>query len=365
VTTVYGSCADCGRPRKPGAAFCECGALLDYSASEVDERTDERRSGGVATIEATEHEWPPGPYVSTREPAVATAATSIRVVPCPNEECRALNPTTLLLCWRCQNPMTRGIEAEPPWSLRRALRLEKPPLHAGERERPRWSPIGKDGRTLRTVLAVLAILLVLTALVLGAVKAWGPAEAQAARWYGSSREALFPRFEPVYPSSVNPPRRTHAAHPAADAFDRNLSTYWQSTTPRQVWDKIRANFNPAAKEIDEVSVFAGDPTATTIVPESIQITFYRWEPRPSQHPDTCKVPSNRRGLPAGRPEHGAFCVTGIAKQFNLVNTPAEQRFSTGAQRDIGQVVITIRGVHRADNPKAKAALTDIEFFAKH
>jgi hypothetical protein len=366
VTTVVGTCADCGRPRKPGALFCECGALLDYSAPGTERRTDETTNGGATTgTTEQEHEWPPGPYQSTGEPTVARPAASMRVVHCPNEECQALNPTTLLFCWKCESSMARGAEAQPPWSLKRALRLEKPPLRAGERERARR----KDGRILRLALAVAAVLLVLAALVIGAVKAWGPAEAHAAHWYNASREALFPRFDPVYPSSVNPPRAKSPAHPAADAFDRNLSTYWQSTTPRQIWDKIRVNFNPAAKEIDEVSIFAGDPTATTIVPEAIQMTFYRWEPHPSQHPDTCKVRPGvsfkRPGRQSGQQERGVFCVTGIAKQFDLVNTPTEQRFSTGKQHDIAQVVITIRGVHRADNPKAKAALTDVEFFAKH
>jgi hypothetical protein len=282
----------------------------------------------------------------------------MRVVHCPNEECRAVNPTTLLLCWRCESPMVRGTEARPSWSLRRALRLEKPPLRAGERERPRRPLIGKDGRTLRTSLVVLGILLLLAGLILAAVKAWGPAEAHAAHWYSSSREALFPRFDPVAPSSVNPPRTSklsNPAHPPADAFDRNLSTYWQSTTPRNAPDKIRVSFNQAAKEIDEVSIFAGDPTGTTIVPQSIQMTFYRWDPHFGCKPN----------LPENRQQRGKFCVTGIAKEFNLVNTPTEQRFSTGKQRDVGQVVITIRGVHRADNPKARAALTDVEFFAKH
>jgi hypothetical protein len=354
MTTVSSTCADCGRPRKPGALFCECGALLDYSASGAEERTDEKTNGGEATIETTEHEWPPGPYQSTREPAVGKAATSMRVVHCPNEACQALNPATLLFCWKCESPMAQGVQAKPRWSLRRALRLEKPPLRAGERERSRRPLIGREG-PLRAALVVLAILLVLAALVLGAVKGWGPARAQAVRWFNSSRTALFPRFEPVYPSSVNPPRRTDPAHPPADAFDRNLSTYWQSKTKRQVWDKIRVSFNPAAKQIDEVSVYAGDPTGTTVVPESLQMTFYRWEPHPNQHRDTCKTPSNV----------GEFCVVGVPKEFNLVNTPTEQRFSTGTQRDIGEVVITIRGVHRSDNPTAKAALTDVEFWAKH
>jgi hypothetical protein len=261
--------------------------------------------------------------------------------------------------------MVRGVETKPRRSLKRTLRLEKDPLPAGDRERVR-RPV-----TLRTALVVLGILLLLAALVVGAVKAWGPTEAHAAHWYDSSREALFPEFDPVAPSSVNPSRRSklsNPAHPPADAFDSNLSTYWQSTTARDAPDKIRVNFKQAANEIDEVAIFAGDPTGTTIVPKSIQMTFFRWQPRQRRYPGSCKP--NKWGnligprVPEGQTAHGVFCVIDI-KRFDLVNTPTEQRFSTGKQTDVGQITITIRGVHRADNPKAKAAMTDVEFFTKH
>jgi hypothetical protein len=378
TSTAYGTCSECHRPRTPGAIFCECGALLDYSASGAGRAHDEPTAPGAGrahdeptapvVARAADFEWPPGPYHATHEPAVLSTS-ALRVVHCPNDKCKALNPARLLFCWRCDTPMIQGEEAGEPWRWRRVLRLEKPPLRAGERQRPRGPFISKDPRTLvRAGLIVLGLLVVLGALVIGAIKGWDAADKHASRWFGSAREALFPRFDPMSPSSVNPPRKKkdgkEIPHPAADAFDSNLSTYWQSTTPRQVWDRIRVNFKPAAKEINEVAVFAGDPTAKTIVPRSLQMTFYRWEPHPELHPDQCKVSRHLPPFPPLR-EQGAFCVTGIAQQFPLVNTPSEQRFSTGTQRDIGQVVITIRGVHRTDNPKAKAALTDIEFFNKH
>ena len=375
TSTAYGTCRDCDRPRKPGAIFCQCGALLDYSAPGGEHRAAGQTNGEadgqtngevVATTPPGDLEWPPGPYEATPEPN-GTAAPSLRVVHCPNDKCKALNPTKLLFCWKCGTPMAQGEEATLPWSLRRALRLEKPPLRAGERARPHKSFISEDPLTLlRAGLVVLGVLLLVSALVIGAIKAWGPSQHRVARWYGVSREAVFPRFKPVHPSSVNPPRTKDPLHPAAAAFDRNLSTFWQSTTKRRVWDRIRVNFKPPAQHIDEVAVFAGDPTAATIVPRTLQMTFYTWQPHPSLDPTECRSQPDPPHFPRRVPaEAGAFCVTGIARQFALLNTPAEQRFSTGHQVSIGQIVITIRGVHRTDNPKAKAALTDVEFFDKH
>jgi hypothetical protein len=52
--------------------------------------------------------------------------------------------------------------------------------------------------------------------------------------------------------------------------------------------------------------------------------------------------------------------------ISLLNTPAEQRFSIGTQKDVAQVVITVRGTHRSTLKKGtQAALTDIEFFDRH
>ncbi|MFL5927437.1 MAG: hypothetical protein ACJ77E_10935 [Gaiellaceae bacterium] len=375
MTASVATCRDCDRPRKPGAIFCECGALLDYSATNggapvaaaPNVNVAPVSSNGAAPATATKDlEWPPGPYAPMTEPG-ARSPVSMRVVRCRNERCQAFNPTTLVFCWKCGTPIAEGVEATPTRSLRRTLRLEKPPLRAGERAYPRKPFLGADPRTLvRAGLIAAAALLVAAALAIGAVKAWGPAWAHAARAYGVTREAVFPRYSPVHPSSVYPPRTTNPTHPAADAFDRNLSTYWQSTTPREVPDLIRVYFKPLAKQIDEVAVFAGDPTATTIVPRTIQMTFYRWEPHPSQHLDQCKPRLHLPHFPI-RPtyQEGAFCVMGIANQFQLLNTPTEQRFATGDRRNVAKVVITIRGVHRTDNPKAKAALTDVEFFDKH
>jgi hypothetical protein len=126
-----------------------------------------------------------------------------------------------------------------------------------------------------------------------------------------------------------------------------------------------------------MTVFGGDPTATTIVPRALQVTFYSWVQHPGGDQSRCTTPRYsgyvhtypaRLRLPLPPPprrELGEFCVLEVGKVFNLLNTPTEQRFSTGKLLNVAQAVITIRGVHRQDNPKAKAAITDIEFFQKH
>jgi hypothetical protein len=407
--TAFGNCADCGRPRKPGAIFCECGALLDYSVAAGEQPTNGKSNGNAVAAngdavadkgdasDAAELEWPPGPYQGLKEHTEGTTDRSITAVPCPNEKCSALNPKTFGFCWRCGTPMEQGVEAGPArgWSLRRTLRLEKSPLPAGERGRPRKPLLGKDPLTLlRAGLIVLAALLVLGAGVIAVVKFSRPAADHVTHWYGNGREALFPRFSSVIPSAVLPlrieqvpppvgrsPRSTRVcrpsavgqrhkvrwrkiSHPAADAFDRNLSTYWQSTTARDVTDQLCAMFNPSARRIDEVAVFAGDPTASTIVPAALQLTFFCWVPHPSRHRDCTSAETPRGKWKKGK-EKGKYRVTGVGKVIKLDNTPSEQRFATGLEQNVSMVVITVRGVHPENNKKLKAAITDIEFFDRH
>lgn len=403
TSAAFGTCGDCNRPRAPGAIFCECGALLDYSAS-GDGRGNGKVNGTAVAVaaapptppsQAADNEWPPGPYHRLHEHSV-TEAQPMRVVHCPNEKCKALNPSRLLVCWRCGTSMIQGEEAEeahPSRSWRRFLLMrDNEPLAAGEREYPKEPFLSRDPRSLlRNGLIAAGVLLLGTVLVIAVVKAWHPAYSNGKQAYAYSREKLFPRFTPHHPSSVYPtnvwtsaeieslrlgtPRQpgvqprplpkkgTPIPHPAADAFDRNLSTYWQSTTPRQVWDNLRVNFKPAIKQFTDVSVFAGDPTARTVVPRELQMTFYRWEPHPDLHTGDCKGNSSSH-FPA-RQSRGTFCVIGKPQIVHLLNTPAEQRFSIGTHENVAQIVVTVRGVHRTTSKIAQAALTDIEFFDRH
>jgi hypothetical protein len=390
TATVSGTCSKCGRART-SEPFCECGALFDYSvpvAAVAEPPPPADAADGKNGADTDAGEWPPGPFDPVHQRPATTGLPAVPVVLCTNEACGAANPEYASFCWKCGTALGRGGEARKRWSLRRTLGLERRPLSAGERKRVR-SPLFTGGR-LGAALLVVAVVVALAALAVGIDKAWRPAAHGVARGYDVSREALWPQFEPVYPSSVNPPRRpgpianvrlwrrhVNPLHPPFDAFDRNLSTYWQSATPRQQPDRIRANFKPAAPEIDEVSIYAGDPTGATIVPESIQMTFYRWEAHPRRSAFRALLPKlPPPAVPCPHPlrpprpyvgpwPSGAYCVTGVVKVITLENTPAVQRFSTGAQRDVSMVVITVRGVHRADNPHAKAALTDVEFFRRH
>ncbi len=365
MTSVEATCRDCHRKRKPDAIFCECGAFLDYSVTTGEQQTDAEPDGRAAdATAASDDEWPPGQHEPTSEPP-APPAGSTRFVHCRNETCEQLNPASGDLCWNCRWPIADGETSKPPWSLRRFLGLEKPPLRATERAHPPKPLLSKDD-PIRTGFIVTAGLLLAGALLIGAIKAWGPASAGATHSYGVAREALFPRFNPVYPASVNPPRVEKRGkkwvkipHPPGDAFDRNLSTYWQTRTPPGVPDKIRVTFNPAVHHIEEFVVFAGDPTGTTIVPTSLQMTFYRWDPNPPRESE-CEQRS-RAVFPVWL-RHGAHCVIGIEGPFELKNTPTPQRFSTGKHANVALVVVTIRGVHSNDNPKLKGAITEIEFF---
>jgi len=380
TSSASGVCGDCARPRRPGAIFCECGALLDYSTS----GNGHANGTAVAVAEAepppppspppsrddaASNEWPPGPYQALHEGA-RPERQSLRVVHCPNDKCKALNPSRLLVCWRCGTAMIQGEQAKAAGVRRRRwwlfFRQERAPLQAGQREYPEEPFISRDPKVLlRAGVIVAGVLLLLSALIIGVVKAWDPATAKAAHGYGWTREKLFPRFSPHHPSSVWPPRvkrnpktgRLDAVrHPASDAFDRNLSTYWQSVTPRAKWDNLRVNFKPAVDQFTDVSVFAGDPTATTIVPRALQLTFYRWEPHLTCNGDFPHFPVRVRGT---------FCVIGRPTIVQLQNTPTEQRFTLGLYQDVAQIVVTVRGTHRTNKPKAKAAITDIEFFDRH
>lgn len=383
TSAAFGTCGDCNRPRKPGAIFCECGALLDYSAP------SDSRTNGTSVVQAPEpepetaadqagdriaksNEWPPGPYHAQHE-HTKTEQPPLRVRECPN--CKALNPTRLLVCWNCSASMIEVDEAAEETRRRKwwlFFRRDRPPLRAGEREYPEEPFISRDPKVLlRAGLITAGLLLLLSALVVGLVKVWGPGTAEAAHGYGWTREKLFPRFTPHHPSSVRPPqglvmvrgKKLPDPHPARYAFDRNLSTYWQSRTPKNQWDNLTVYFKPAIKQFTDVSVFAGDPTARTVVPRQLQFTFFSWDPHPDLDPNNCKG-HNPDHFPL-RPSRGTFCVIGDPKLVDLVNKPTEQRFSVGLRKNVARVVITVRGTHRTTVPKAKAAITDIEFFDRH
>ena len=122
MTSVVPTCRDCNRPRKPDELFCECGAFYDYTVTTVEQRSDgEPKGKAVAATTVEEFEWQPAQYERTFEPT-ATPPVSKRVVRCRN--CDELNPRDIRHLLALQEAFGRGRRGEPPWSLRRFLRLE-------------------------------------------------------------------------------------------------------------------------------------------------------------------------------------------------------------------------------------------------
>jgi ribosomal protein L40E len=294
--------------------------------------------------------------------------------------------------------------------FKRAHRLEKDPLPAGERKRARDPFLGKDPMVLlRTGLKVLAIVLIVGVVLIGGLWAWTSAvHPQIMSFYASSREALFPRFKSVPPSRIwyvapsrcaaglsarpggqrrpvtptrravpnrftplrprrNPGRRPcfpiHSEHSAAEAFDKDLNTFWLSPTPRGSNDLLVVRFQPQAT-IALFTIYAGDPTGEQVVPRTIQMTFYGpaetvYYPAPVSYPAT-----GTQGPITGTRRRIYWPVAAV-REWTLLNSQAQQRFSTGDLKNIARVVITIRGSYANPDASARQALTEVEFFDKY
>ena len=294
--------------------------------------------------------------------------------------------------------------------FKRSHPIENDPLPAGERKRPRNPFLGK-GRMeiLSASLKVLAVLLIVAASCIGALWAWNSAiRPQIVSWYASSREALFPRFRPVPPAMIfytspndcvaglralpdqskkkvtpisraipkkfkplrqkkNPaPKRCRikSVNNVAEAFDKDLSTFWLSTTARTTNDRIVVRFKPQT-DIAAFTIYAGDPTGAQVVPQVIQMTFYGPEETVYYPPPTFYPPPKKRDgtLKTTRPR--PYWPIAAVQEWTLLDTQAQQRFSTGDLTDIARVVITIRGTHPNADPKATQAVTELEFFDKY
>lgn len=295
--------------------------------------------------------------------------------------------------------------------FKRSYRIEKDPLPAGQRKRPRNPFLGKGQMvSLDAWLKVLAGLVIVGAICIGGLWAWNSTiHPRVVSWYASSREALFPRFRSVPPAMIFytwpnkcvagvsarpgrqrkqvtptsraipkrfkplPARKNPAPKPCypikstnsfAEAFDNDLNTFWLSPTPRNTNDRIVVRFPPQTS-IAALTIYAGDPTGAQVVPQIIQMTFYGpaetvYYPPPVFYP----APKERDGTLKSSKKRLYWPVTAV-REWTLRDTQAQQRFSTGDLTDIARVVITIRGNHPNANPKATQALTEVEFFDKY
>ena len=121
-------------------------------------------------------------------------------------------------------------------------------------------------------------------------------------------------------------------------------------------------FEPA--DIALFTIYAGDPTGKQIVPEEIQMTFYGpaetvYYPPPTIFP----APKKGNTLPSSR--KGRHWPVTAVREWTLLDSQAQQRFSTGDLKNIARVAITIRGSHANANRKATQALTEVEFWDKY
>jgi hypothetical protein len=405
----------------------DCGALLEWSASPPEGargpgvgRTPWEDAGGASpgAQAATAEQAPPREPGREYEPPPEHAGDEVQEPPpmvgqlvCP--KCGSGNWPHVRFCRRCGAGLESASVAAPPprlpgplgsFLVGLAYRREKDPLPAGQRKRPRNPFLGRDPMVLlHTSLKVLAILLIVGAACIGGLWVWhSTLHPRVVSWYASSREALFPRFRSVSPAMIfytapncvagvaarpdgqrrqlTPTRRAipnqytpvratkrcriKSTNSIAEAFDKNLNTFWLSPTPRGTNDRIAVRFQPQA-DIAAFTIYAGDPTGEQVVPQNIQMTFYGpaeivYYPAPVLYPAPKKrentLTSTRRGL--------YWPVTAV-RDWTLLDTQAQQRFSTGDLTNIARVVITIRGNYPNANRKATQALTEVEFFDKY
>ena len=377
--TAERKCSACGRP-STGGLFCsysDCGAYLEWSEVPSEPAAGEKHDGAAEWSagdgRTDETEWPPG---KEYEPDLPVPEPEPAETPAPAREnnpirewfakrqsalesekragdsspqqlpqsvlcrfCQTENSPRILFCRTCERSLAEP-EMVAPSRIQRVLRRAKGRVPAGE-------PIAPP----RPVLRVLVVSLLVLALLLGAFVAWGSIRPRQKALI----EALFPKFITVQPTSERyVSGRTNPRHNVQSAFDRDINTYWQSTTPRFRADRIVVAFDSPVN-VDEVIILAGDPTGTDIVPRHVQMTFYK--PKPFGSAD--RAP----GDPSA-----AWPIHEPIENFSLANTEAEQRFATN-QEGIARIVITIRGVYGKANPdplskhrpRLKAALTEVEF----
>ena len=166
------------------------------------------------------------------------------------------------------------------------------------------------------------------------------------------QEGLFPQYDPVRPdyfvaTSFRPD------FPASAANDLDETTFWVSGKKPGWGQRLEVQFHPNAVNIAKIGIFAGDPVGQMLVPKRLVLSFYRWV-----------NPSTTGWVPTDNPfnPRAGWAFAG-QKQLTLRNEPGLQRFDADAQ-NVGRVVLTILDTYRGQNPKAAAAITELEFFAK-
>ena len=313
-------------------------------------------------------EWAPPPETEAEE-----LEPEVGQVVCP--VCSAGNPAHIRFCRRCATPLAGVPVIRPPW-WRRFLAGWREPLGAGER---RWG--GRRRRLVRTpadwartVLKVLLLIVAIVALVIAVLWSWNSRVERAVRdAITSARYIIWPQYDPIRPAGTGYATTFAPRHRARQAFDKDWNTFWATKPGKAVGARLVVRLEPPS-DIDKVGVFAGDPTASRLVPKRVQFAFYRWAPRMQPTRGTpwrqCQRRDRVTGATSRRRQSTAAlrrsartpCWRLIAiRPMDLLNEPGYQRSKLNVD-GVRRVVVTIRSVH--EGPARSAALTEVEFFDK-
>jgi hypothetical protein len=309
-----------------------------------------------------------------------------------------------VICTACEQPNPRSahfcricgavLVGTPPVVVTRWQRLVGRPASLAAGQRPGWTKVVAEGpRRIPRRAALIAGGVVLV-VVLAVLCAWlwvTSVGDWAGRMADDVRRDVYPYYDPIRPAKVSWNPKT-LRHPGLNAFDRDLTTYWLSPATRKqkpatgIGGYLVAHFNPPA-DLDRVGIYAGDPVGKQLAPSKLRLGYFRWE---RGHPIANNNP-NHPGRYLARPDaKGVFTTPGrngkLVRTTNdphkarirgaknhwvlvgstgltLANKPGFQKRSLNA-RDVGLVVITVKGVYDATSP-GTAALTEVEFFRKH
>ena len=318
--------------------------------------------------------------------------------------CKQMNPRGAHFCRNCGAVLV----GTPPVVVTRWQSLTRRPAFLEAGQRPGWTKVVAEGpRRIPRRVAVIAgaVLLVLALVVFGA---WLWARS-VGNWTGrvahNVRLDVYPYYTPIKPAKVSgiPRPKKHPKtkigrdlkrHPVEDAFDRDLTTYWQAPPtlkqkpPTGIGAQLIVRIKPA-RNLDRVAIFAGDPAGEKLVPSRLQLGYKQSGPRQERpleirrrgrDPRICKPRcDHQRHLPrpaqaryrdeaTARPlrmapgQEGHWKLVG-SDAITLANRPGYQRFKIRAG-DVGLVRIAVKGVYDAEAP-GTASITELEFFNVH
>jgi ribosomal protein L40E len=342
-------CGACDARNEDDAAFCtNCREPLEFTGVVVEDAETAPDAEAVVAEVRGDGSSAPADAVATPQPAailpapeVQRRAATARPRPAPDEPagglvcsaCGTGNAPSANFCRRCGTAFAEAV-AKPPW-WRRLFRRPRKPAAAGER-RARRTRSGEPGTYWKArsgAFSALRLLVILSALGVGvgALTVWRGNAADAYDW---ARGLVLPRYETVLPARVTASSRV-PGHPGADAFDRNLATFWaEGAAGNGPLQKLVARFDRPI-DVARIGITAGRPS------------------------DVVNQPTPRRLRLRGFDGNGRLIAQKIV---TLRQTDAFQRFDFSAA-DATRLAITIVAVYPSRRGHA-ASLTEVELFEK-